>query len=448
MLNAQPRNTFHGVSMPLTPFTFGSPVIPSNLHGRRRELRRLVGRLLQQGQSSALVGEPRSGKTSLLHYIMSTEKRTELYGPAGGKLLFCYFDVLTLGEKFCPAQFWERALEPVRENAVKDTPLEAALRTCHLENYGNFVLERLFTRLQDGGFTLVILLDEFDALVEHTAFQQAEFYGGLRALASRYASLALVIASRQSLACLNRRTQDFSRNGSPFFNIMEEIFLGPLTEKECNELLASADEHFSAKDRRFLFSVTGGHPYLLQAAASALWEAYEDGKINAAERWKGAVDALYTQANSTLADIWRLWTPEMKKGFTILALDEFPVLLGEKQFDISALLKELPNYNPELRELKQRGFIREDTSLAGGWSVTAGILLWWLADEWIKVLRQQDDLSAWLGSQGLEGGLIKTGERKQLSAAAKSLGIMLKGGLSTFIQSAAEGFGKGLSGVK
>jgi hypothetical protein len=300
--------------------------------------------------------------------------------------------------------------------------------------------------LQEAGFTLIILLDEFDALVEHTAFQQAEFYGGLRALASRYASLALVIASRQSISNLNRRTQEVSRNGSPFFNIMEEIFLGPLTEKECTELLACAGERFSAKDRRFLLSVAGGHPYLLQAAASALWETYEDGETDAAERWKSAAEALYIQANSALADIWRLWTPEMKKGFTILALDEFPVLLGEKQFDLSALLKELPNYGPELRELKQRGFIREEPSLAGGWSVTAGILLWWLADEWIRALRQQDDLVAWLGNQGLEGGLLKTGERKQLSAAAKSLGMLLKGGLPIFIQSAAEGFGKGLSG--
>lgn len=430
------------------PFTFGSPVQPSALCGRRRELRRLVGRLTQQGQSSALVGEPRSGKTSLLHYLMSPQTRANLYASAGETLRFVYFDALTLGAHFSPAQFWERALEPVREIAPKTSPLESALRTCQIEHYGNFVLERLFTRLQEAGLTLALLLDEFDALVELPAFQQAEFYGGLRALASRYASLALVIASRQSISSLNRRTQEFSRSGSPFFNIMDEIFLGPLTEKECAELLACAGERFSPQDQRFLLSVAGGHPYLLQAAASALWEACEDEISDPAARWKAAAEALYIQARPTLEDTWRLWTPETKKAFTILALDQFPLLLGEKQFDLSALLKELPNYQPELRELKQRGFIREDPSLAGGWAVTAGILLWWLADEWLAALRQQDDLVTWLGNQGLEGGLLKTGERKQLSAAAKKLGALLQGGLATLIQSAAKGYGEGLTKIK
>jgi len=131
------------------PFTFGSPVLPASLHGRRRELRRLVGRILNQGQSSALVGEPRTGKTSLLNYLMSPATCAELYGDADCKILFCYFDALTLGAQFSPAKFWERALEPVREIAAKDSPLAEALRTCHLEKYGNFVLERLFARLQE-----------------------------------------------------------------------------------------------------------------------------------------------------------------------------------------------------------------------------------------------------------------------------------------------------------
>ena len=44
----------------------GNPVPPPHFIGRNKELRRIINRLLQQGQSSAIIGEPRSGKTSLL----------------------------------------------------------------------------------------------------------------------------------------------------------------------------------------------------------------------------------------------------------------------------------------------------------------------------------------------------------------------------------------------
>ena len=136
----------------------------------------------------------------------------------------------------------------------------------------------------------------------------------------------------------------------------------------------------------------------------------------------------------------------MKKAFTIIALDELPLLLGEKQFDISALVGELPDYKPELRELKRRWFfIREDPELSSGWCIPAIVMLWWLADEWIKTLRQQDDLSLWLTSQGLDGGRSKVGERKQIGATVKKAASFFKDGAEIFIKAAAEGLGKGIT---
>ena len=45
---------------------------------RRRELRRITGRIVNQGQSTAIVSEPRSGKTSLLLYLSALETQSEL----------------------------------------------------------------------------------------------------------------------------------------------------------------------------------------------------------------------------------------------------------------------------------------------------------------------------------------------------------------------------------
>jgi len=49
------------------PFFYGNPVSPDQFLNRRRELRRIVGRIANQGQSSAIVGEPRGGKTPLFY---------------------------------------------------------------------------------------------------------------------------------------------------------------------------------------------------------------------------------------------------------------------------------------------------------------------------------------------------------------------------------------------
>jgi hypothetical protein len=48
------------------PFLVGPVVTPEKFINRRSEIRRAIS-LLTSGQSLALVGPPRSGKTSLLH---------------------------------------------------------------------------------------------------------------------------------------------------------------------------------------------------------------------------------------------------------------------------------------------------------------------------------------------------------------------------------------------
>lgn len=53
----------------MNPFLHGNPVPHTHFFDRRQAVRRLKGRLLSHGQSSAVVGEPHMGKTSLLHYL-------------------------------------------------------------------------------------------------------------------------------------------------------------------------------------------------------------------------------------------------------------------------------------------------------------------------------------------------------------------------------------------
>lgn len=85
------------------PFFYGNHVRPEQFIDRRRELRRIVGRVLNQGQSTAVVGEPCSGKTSLLEYLKAPETRENLYGAHSERLLFSYLDSQMLGGEFIQA---------------------------------------------------------------------------------------------------------------------------------------------------------------------------------------------------------------------------------------------------------------------------------------------------------------------------------------------------------
>jgi hypothetical protein len=429
------------------PFFYGNPVLPDQFIDRRREIRRIVGRIVNQGQSTAIVGEPRSGKTSLLLYLSAPEKRQELYGEEGEHVLFSFLDAQTFSGKFSQAEFWERALRPLQDTAVTpklDSPLAQSYKMCIVNGYGAFVLERLFAQMNMEGWRLVLLLDEFDTLLHHPILNCAEFFGSLRSLASRSrGALALVIASRQSLVALNKNTTEFSRTGSPYFNFLDEIALGPLPDKDVAKLLKLAQARFNADDRHFILGAAGGHPYFVQAAASELWDAYDEIEDNAEKRRQLAGRQLYNKAELVLGDTWRLWSPATRKAFTAVALDYLPTLLPEREFYVTRLTRDLRDLGLELRALEKQGYVEEDSSIPGGWRVRAGVFTWWLADELVKIVRRDTPFEEWLQAQEMEGLLTK-GEKQKLEKAARGVGEVLKGGATALIQAAAKGLGEAI----
>jgi len=340
------------------PFFHGNPVSPAQFLDRRRELRRLVSRIVNQGQSSAIVGEPRTGKTSLLEYLAAPELRAELYGADGEKLLFTYLDAQTLGVRFSQARFWEYVLRPHYEQAVvpePDAPLAQAYETCRQNDFGTFVLERFLTQMDDAGWRLVLLLDEFDVLLHHPILNSAEFFGSLRSLASRYPALALVIASRRPLESLDKETQELSRTGSPYFNILTEITLGPWPESAVNELLRRAGECFALDDRQFVREVAGGHPYLLQTAASVLWEVCEDAEGSPTRRRQQAGQELSDLSRPMLEDSWRCWSPRVRRAMIAVTLTQITEMgndAGQPYPDQSNL--------PAISNLLRDGFAAQD----------------------------------------------------------------------------------------
>ena len=413
------------------PFIYGNPVTPADFIGRRKEVRRIVSRLVNKGQSTAIIGDPHVGKTSLLAYLAHPATRCELYGADTDQWHFAQVDIQLLGSEFTPAQFWELALAPLQqhfEQDANDALLAKQYAICAESHFGNPTLENFFSLLKQAQQRLILVIDEFDVLLNHPVLNKAEFYSGQRSLSSRSeGAFAMLIASRLPLAQLNTTTQPFKAAGSPFFNFFAELTLGALADEEVAQLLARAGDRFTASDQQIIRALAGSHPYLLQAAAAALWDAYKEEKMIHTEAIRRYVATrLYRKFDSFFSDTWQVWSPEMRKAFAAIALAHQATLLPETTFRLSALLKDFHYLGPETGDLEERGLIVKDARFETGYRISAGILLAWLADEMVKVLRTDQPFDKWLQENHIDGAFPSAREKnafkKAVTVVAKALG--------------------------
>src|SRR5688572_136392 len=109
------------------------PPFPSDRFiGRRRELDELISRILHHGQSAAVIGEPRIGKTSLLKHLTSPAALGEIPPSSPWRLLVSHVNAHSLEADFNQARFWSDVVEQHEGADVFDsaeTPLGAAYRT-------------------------------------------------------------------------------------------------------------------------------------------------------------------------------------------------------------------------------------------------------------------------------------------------------------------------------
>ncbi len=433
----------------MTPNRFfsGNPVEPPNFFNRKQPLRRVVGRLLSGGQSTAVIGEPRLGRTSLLKYLAARETRAELYGEQAERLLIAFLDTHTFSGQFTAAQFWEQIFKDVDfEAVIYNSPnplLGQRFQLCRENQFGPFTLEALFRVLKIQSWRLVLLLDEFDALLHHPILNCAEFFGGLRSLSSRSeGALALVIGSRLPLAQLNARTQAFNPTGSPYFNIFSEITLGPFPEKDVHELLNRAGDSFTVWDKRAIRALAGGHPFLLQTAASTMWELHEEGVTGMADRRRAVATRIYKENRWLFEDTWRFWTPPVRKAMTTIALAHTSQLLPQREFLTTAFIAGLRDFGSELADLETQGFISQDERVPGGWRIGPQAMLWWLADELVQAVRPDVPFEEWLRAQELEH-LLTHKEREGLKRAAQGAVQALGQGAMTLVEAFAKSLGEG-----
>jgi hypothetical protein len=418
-------------------FTYGSTVSPAQFFNRRQEIRRLLSRLAQGG-STAVVGQPHTGKTSLLHYIQEPEIQQQFTGQGLERCLLRFLDGHALGGIDQPT-FWHQALIPLAAQ-FSAGPIHDLYAVSQANKFGTFTLEKLFAALQEERWQLALLLDEFDSFLNHPQLNNVEFYGGLRSLSSRYNSLALVVTTRRSLDFLNQSTQKLNPHGSPYFNTFNELRLGPLPQKDAAALLAQAGDVFDKHDRQFLVDVSGRQPYLLQLAADCLWHTHHEGE-RGNKRYEKAANELYDQARPHLNDTWRAWSDAERKVVTAVALNEIPYLAAGREFQEGRLIQDITDYSPELRGLEKSGTISKNK--AGVWLINQEVMLWWLTDEIKRATRDDTAFAEWLQRHQFDG-LFTNQERERWGKAAQTVTGTLGKGVTTLIESFSKGFGEGV----
>lgn len=311
----------------LNPFRYGKPVPPGLFVGRQDAIQLIFSRIAT-GDSTAIVGQPHMGKSSLLSYVADEQVLARYLADSGGNHVFIQLDCHLLPASFGPLAFWERVLQRIK-HAAHEKILSSAVSPDPALAGNPFALEDFFSTLGRSGVHVVLLVDEFDTLLDHPNFRNAEFFGTLRSLSSRTGGLLLLTASRLSLSEMNLRTHDYAPLGSPFFNTFAEVRLRAFRRDDLDDLLdrylRGTSIEFSLDDRVFIERSSGSHPYLIQAAAWALFSLAQRG---VAQPHEAATQIICEQTLAYFEDLWRRLSPRAQQILRLLTAPR-PVTLQE-----------------------------------------------------------------------------------------------------------------------
>jgi len=386
-------------AVPTHAFIYGRAVRPHEFLDRESELRTIFNRL-RHGESSAIVGEPHIGKTSLLLKLADRGTQEDYLGEDAHCLVVSELDLQPVQTDYTPAVFWEEVLESLRKKPGHRS-ITQGLDLAVQAGYTRRSLERLFNSVGKQGRRLVLLLDEFDRLLTHPNFQDPAFFALLRSLATRTGGLALIPASRSSVAAMNQMGCNLLDIGSPFFNNVIEVRLHPFDEEQAEILLQNAGDALSLNDRRFARRVAGRHPFLLQAMAAFLIGTIGD------DRHARAAQSFYECTSFHFDDLWRALDDRSRTAAVILSLLEFGGRALGQDFAFGEI-ENIEAFGPELQRLEESGlaekvrngwqFDRQHLLLWRGerWTIGAQAFAWWTRDVVIAQTRRVPSFDEWL----------------------------------------------------
>jgi hypothetical protein len=312
--------------------------------GREREIQGILDHLASAARgSSAISGERRIGRTSLLHYL--TEQLSE--PPLQEQFLPLYVDCQSIS-RFTPTRFWQRVLRLLASKLTDDPLGKATAKLVECEEISCTDFEVISDRIHQDGQTLVLLLDEFEWVVrtDPASIEMThDFLSGLRALINRVPKgLALVIGTAQPL---DKLCEGIQFRGSPFSNSFLLFQLKPFTEAEVDlfftKMLKDTGLGFMEDERNYIKQIAGGHPLLLQTASSLLFESRV--RAGPTENYWAISKRFEEQAAHHFKSIWEASTEGEKTLLLAIATRDLDHELTQARL------------THELRSLTERGLV-------------------------------------------------------------------------------------------
>ncbi len=248
---------------------------PIGFFGRSRAINRSFGLLKRRPlQNIAIIGQRKSGKTSLLKHLAQL--------------------TLTPAAQLRPDQNADRLPHPEqykwifvdlqdprlanREGLIKHllNAIGVTLEHYDLEQF----MDLMSTHLQR---PTVILLDEIGSVLRRDSDLDDAFWESLRSLASHHSggNLAFILTSHEHPTQLASHTG----HSSPFFNIFGYATnLGPLADADAKALIMSSPIPFCAADVDWIMAQSEGWPFFLQILCQYRLEALNNQETD--DLWK------------------------------------------------------------------------------------------------------------------------------------------------------------------
>lgn len=261
------------------PFVVGPPIShPRQFFGREQELKRIFG-LWERFplQNIAVIGLQRSGKTSLLRHLANIsaarpaqlrpgQRKDWLSQPERYQWVFVDFQDARMGNR-------ARLLRYLLTSMGMPLP-----DVCDLSSFVDIVSQNLQK-------PTLILMDEIGAGLASPELDQ-QFWWSLRSLGSNFSNgrLGFLLTAHEAPEMLAHAYA----KPSPFFNIFgHTLKLGPLSEGEARELVASSPLPFDPVDVEWILIQSRQWPAILQILCHTRLTALEERQAGDAWREEG-----------------------------------------------------------------------------------------------------------------------------------------------------------------
>jgi hypothetical protein len=264
-------------SLPSRPFVAGPKITDPRLFVGRTEELDLITSLMTDMQPVSLnvVGPKWIGKSSLLYQFFQTyEQRV----PEPTRYAVIY---LSLQDARCQSEegFYQAVARQLWLNLTVQRSV-ALVEPLRVKPFNRLAFCAAMGHYKRLGVLPVLCLDEFGPLFRYPQEFDNGFFDSLRSLMESRV-LMLVVASHRKLEFYQRR----HKLTSAFFKLWQVLMLSELTEQEAQELvalpastIAGVTAALSTQEQRFARQLGGRHPYLLQLAASLLYEGRQLGR--------------------------------------------------------------------------------------------------------------------------------------------------------------------------